>query len=98
MVGEAIGIVLCLLPWIARAYVTSKYRIRYRIAGERRWAWKRGTPEWIMLAMPWLEFLSWVTLLGFVAWWVLSPPHVMAGPTLAMPFSPDVALRCHSSR
>jgi hypothetical protein len=96
MVGQVIGVVLCLLPWFARAYVTSEYRISYTVAGERRWVWKRGTPDWITLTMPWLEFLIWVALLGFITWWVLLPVHMMAVAPLAMSFSPDAALRCHS--
>jgi hypothetical protein len=96
MVGEVVAVGVCLLLWGARAYLATKYVIRYRVAGERRWAWRRGTPDWITRAMPWLEFLSWIALLGFIAWWVLSPVHVMAVAPLARCFSPDAALRCHS--
>jgi hypothetical protein len=79
MVGEAVGITLLLLPWVARAYVVAKYRIKHMAAGKVRWAWKRGTPDWVTRAMPWLEFLSWAALLGFIAWWLLRPVPVMAG-------------------
>ena len=98
MIREAVGFVLCLVPWLARAYVASKYQIRYRTAGEVRWAWKRGTPDWITKAMPWLEFLSWAALAGFVAWWLLRPVPVMAAMGLAMRLSPDTALECPSFR
>jgi hypothetical protein len=92
MIREAVGFVLCLVLWLARVYVALKYQIRYRTAGEARWAWKRGTPDWITKAMPWLEFLSWAALVGFVAWWLLRPVPVMAAMGLAMRLSPDVAL------
>ena len=77
MAGQVIGVVLCLLPWLARLYVISKYQIRYEIARERRWAWKRGTPDWITRIMPWLQFVGWVALLGFIAWLVLRPVPVI---------------------
>ena len=77
MAGQVIGVVLCLLPWLARRYLISKYQIRYEIARERRWAWKRGTPDWITRIMPWLQFVGWVALLGFIAWLVLRPVPVI---------------------
>ncbi len=88
MVGQVIGVVLCLLPWLARGYVASKYQIRYGIAAERRWAWKRGTPDWITRITPWLEFVGWVALLGFIAWVVLRPVPVIAASVLVTCFSP----------
>ncbi len=71
MVVETLGMVLCVLLWGARVYVAAKYRIRYRVAGKVRWVWKQGTPDWITRAVPWLEFLSWVALLGLLAWLAL---------------------------
>jgi len=73
MVGEAIGIAVCLLLWGTRAFLASKYQVKYRVAGEPRWAWKRGTPDWIARAVPWLEFVGWVALLGAIACWALHP-------------------------
>ena len=76
MVGEAAGIALCVLLWGARAYVTARYRVRYRFAGKVRWIWKQGTPDWITRAAPRLEFLSWVAVLGLLAWLALDPVTV----------------------
>lgn len=69
MVGEAIAICLCVLAWAARLYVATKYQLRYKVAGQVRWTWKRATPDWITRVTPWLSFLSWVALLGLVFWW-----------------------------
>jgi hypothetical protein len=96
MVGEAIGIGLCLLLWGAKAYLATRYVIKFRIAGEERWAWKRGTPDWVTLAMPWLQFLSWVVLLGLIAWWVFHAVRGIAAIALATSFSPGIAPRCPS--
>jgi hypothetical protein len=76
MVGQAVGIALCVLLWGARVYVKAKYRVRYRVAGKVRWVWKQGTPDWITRAAPWLEFLSWAAFLGFLAWLAFRPVAV----------------------
>jgi hypothetical protein len=81
MVGEAAGVSVCLLSWGTKAYLASKYRIRYRIGGENRWAWKHGTPDWVTLLRPWLELLGWLGLLGFIVCWLLHPVPVEAGQT-----------------
>ena len=49
MVGEATGVVLCLLLWGARAFLAAKYQVKYRVAGEIRWAWKRGTTSKLLM-------------------------------------------------
>ena len=82
MAGEATGVVLCLLLWGAWAFLASKYQVKYSVAGEIRWAWKRGTPDWITRAAPWLEFVGWVALLGAIACWALHAVPVIAGMAL----------------
>jgi hypothetical protein len=76
MVGEAIGVGLCLLLWGTRAYLAAKYMVKYRVGGEGRRGWKHGVPDWVTRIMPWLEFLGWVALLGSIAWWVFHPTSV----------------------
>jgi hypothetical protein len=73
MVAGGTAFVVCLILWGARAFVTSKYQVKYRVGGETRRAWKRGTPDWITRAVPWLEFVGWVALLGAIACWALDP-------------------------
>jgi hypothetical protein len=82
MIGEAVGLSVCLVFWGTRAYLTAKYRIRHRIGGEVRWAWKHGTPDWVTRVMPWLEFLGWMALVGFIACWMLHAVPVVAGAGL----------------
>jgi hypothetical protein len=76
MVGEAVGVGVCLLLWGTRACLAAKYVLKYRTGREARRGWKPGTPEWVTRIMPWLEFLGWVALLGCLAWWVLHPASV----------------------
>ncbi len=78
MVGEAVGIAVCVLLWGARLYVTARYRVRHRhrFAGKVWWVWRQETPDWITKAAPWLEFLSWVALLGLLAWLAFRPVAV----------------------
>jgi hypothetical protein len=78
MVGEVAGISVCLAFWGTKAHLAAKHRIKHRIGGEDRWAWKHGTPGWVTRVMPWLEFLAWVALLGFLAWWACHPTSVLA--------------------
>ena len=77
MVGEAVGVGLCLFLWGTRAYLTAKYAVKSRIDGKDRRTWKHGTPDWVTRVTPWLEFLGWVALLGSVGWWVLHPASVV---------------------
>jgi hypothetical protein len=77
MLGEAVGIGLCLLLWGTRAYLAVKYVVKYRVGREYRRTWKHGTPDWVTRVAPWLEFLGWVALLGSIAWWVLHPASVV---------------------
>ena len=78
MVGEAACLGVCLFAWGTRAYLAAKYRIKYQIARENRWAWKHGTPDWVTRIMPWLQFLGWLALLGFIANWLLRAVAVLA--------------------
>jgi len=71
MLGEAVGIGLCLLLWGTRACLSAKYVVKFRIGREYRRTWKRGTPDWVTRVAPRLEVLGWVALLGSIAWWVL---------------------------
>ena len=73
MVGEAACLGVCLVAWGTRAYLAARYKIKYQIARENRWAWKHGTPDWVPRTMPWLQFLGWVGLLGFILCWSLRP-------------------------
>ena len=82
MVGEATGVVLCLVLWGARAFLASKYQVKYRVAGETRWAWKGGTPDWITRAAPWLELVGWLALLAAIACWALDALPAIAGMAL----------------
>ena len=86
MVGEALGAGLCLILWGTRAYLTAKYRVKYRIGGVDRRAWKHGTPDWATRIMPWLEFLGWVALLAAIAWWLLHTTSV--GGAMALELNP----------
>ena len=88
------GVALCVLLWGARAFLASKYQIKYRVGGKVRRAWKRGTPDWIPRAVPWLEFFGWAGLLGAVAWWALHPVPVMGAVTVAIFRSRDVVAGC----
>jgi len=94
MVGEVIGIGVCLLLWGARAYLATKYLIKYKVAGEVRWAWKRGTPDWVTRAMPVLESLGWAAVLGLIVWWLFRAIPIVAALALAMCISDEVALGC----
>jgi len=76
MVGEGAGVGLCLLLWGTRAYLAARYRLKYRVGGEERRTWKRGTPDWVTRVVPWLEFLGWVALLASIAWWLFHPTSV----------------------
>jgi len=93
MVGEAAGIVVCLIFWGARAFLASKYQVRHRVMGEIRWAWKRGTPDWITRAAPWLEFVGWVALLTAIICWALHAVPVTGARPTAVFSSRDVAAR-----
>jgi hypothetical protein len=81
MVREVLGALVCVL-WGLRAYISFRYRLRYHATGEGRRVWRRGTPEWLPLAMPWLIFLSWAALLAFAACWVACPVPALAGLAL----------------
>lgn len=95
MVGEAILIGLCLVLWGVKAYVAANYQVRRRTAFGVRWIWKRGTPDWITRAVPWLEFLGWVALLGCIAWWARRAAPTKGALPLAM-CSPDVGAQSSS--
>jgi hypothetical protein len=82
MVGEAVGVGVCLFLWGTRAYLTAKYAIKLKAGGEERREWKHGTPDWVTRIMPWLEFLGWVALLGCIAWWVFHPAPVTGATEL----------------
>ena len=73
MVGEAACVGACVLSWGTRAYLAAKYKIKYQIARENHWAWKLGTPDWVPRIMPWLRFVGWLALLGFILCWSLHP-------------------------
>ena len=96
MLAEAAGIGLCLLLWGTRAYLAAKYRVKYRIGGEDRRAWKRGTPDWVTRVMPWLEFLGWVALLASIAWWVLRPASVVSATELEWMSMREFGIIIHS--
>jgi hypothetical protein len=83
-----------LLFWGTRTYLAAKYRIRYRISGERRWALKHGTPDRVTLLMPWLEFLGWLALLGFVLCWLLNSVPVLAFLVFEVPPRVRLDLSC----
>ena len=82
MVGEAIGVVVCLILWGARAFLASKYQVKYRVAREKRWAWKRGTPDWITRVAPWLEIVGWLALLAAFGCWAHLTLPAIAGMVL----------------
>ena len=82
MVGEAVGVGVCLLLWGTRACLAAKYVVKYRVGRERRRAWKPGTPDWVARITPWLQFLAWVALLGCFAWWIFHPTSVGGATTL----------------
>ena len=82
MVGEATGVVLCLLFWGARGFLASKYQVKYRVAGKIRWAWKRGTPDWVTRVAPWLEMVGGLALLAAFACWALHGVPAIAGMAL----------------
>jgi hypothetical protein len=86
MVGEAVGVGVCLLLWGTRAWLGARYVVKQKVGQEKRRAWKPGTPDWVTQTMPWLEFLSWVALLGCIAWWVLHP--VSVGGAMALDVNP----------
>jgi hypothetical protein len=88
MVGEAVGVVVCLLLWGARACLAAKYVLKYSVGREHRRTWKPGTPNWVARIMPWLEFLGWVVLLGCFAWWVFHPASVGGATALDVNPSP----------
>jgi hypothetical protein len=86
MVGEAVGLGVCLLLWATRACLAAKYILKYGMGQELRRAWKPGTPGWVTRIMPWLEFLGWVALLACIAWWVFHPASV--GGAMALDVNP----------
>jgi len=71
MIGEVGGGSVCVLCWGAWSYLAARHRSTHWVDGERRWAWKRGTPDWVTRIMPWLGFLGWVGLLVVMASWLL---------------------------
>jgi hypothetical protein len=85
MVGEVVGVSVCLVFWGTKAYLATKYRIKCRIGGEDRWAWRHGTPDWVTRVMPWVEFLGWVALLGFIACWLFHAVPVVAPTPVGFP-------------
>ena len=91
MVGEAAGLGVCLIFWGTKAYLTAKYRIRYRVGGEDQWAWRHGTLGWVTRVMPWLELLGWLAVLAFIASWLLHAVPVMAVIPDTSPLALEVA-------
>jgi hypothetical protein len=86
MVGEAVGVGVCVILWGTRAWLAAQYGVKQRTGREGRRAWKPGTPEWVTRIMPWLEFLGWAALLGCLAWWILHP--VSVGGAVAVDVNP----------
>jgi hypothetical protein len=83
MFADALALGLLLIPWLAQAFLASRFRVKYAVSGEVLQGWKDGTPNWIPPVMPWLRFLGWGALLGLVVW-LLYFAHVTAGPLLAL--------------
>ena len=77
--GQTLALALVLLLWGAKVYIRAKYGIKYKVAREERWAWKRGSPDWITKLLPWLQVLSWAALVGLVIWWAYDPHQIAEG-------------------
>jgi len=91
MVGELVGVGVCLVFWGTKPCLATNYRTKSRIGGEGRCAWRQGTPDWVTRVMPWLEFLGWVALLGFIASWLLHAVPEVAVTADSFPFDLGVA-------